>query len=122
MKNEGFVMVDHRASPGIPAELAPKFGYHPSQVKEGALFEAAMFGCPHCGTQVVKNPMRIRERGHCFKCNDVICDACTVIMRMPDYVHHTVKQVSDMVNSGKFVMSGSLALPVFTQTKDLPDG
>jgi hypothetical protein len=118
MKNEGYIMVDHRASPGLSAEVAEKFGYHPSQVKEGALFEAATYGCLHCGATVIKNPLRVRERGFCFQCNDNICDICWTVSREPGYVHRSMKQIADMVNSGKHTMSGSMSRPVFTCTGD----
>ena len=119
MKNEGYLMVDHRASPGIPAEKALRLGYHPSQVAEGQMFEAATYGCPHCGASVVKNPLRVRERAFCFQCNSNICDDCNVARIHPDYVHHTMQEIVDKVHSGKFTLSGSrMGRPILTPTGD----
>lgn len=91
-KQGGFVFVDHRASPGIPEDFARRMGYAPEQVREGALFEADTYTCPHCGTVVIKNPARIRARETCRKCNSFICDACYAAMSHPDYVHQTLMQ------------------------------
>jgi len=112
MKNEGYLMVDHRASPGIPEDMALRLGYHPSQVAEGRLFESATYGCPHCGGTVVKNPLRTRERATCWKCSSNVCDACAALMQEPDYVHTSVKQVVDLVQSGKYTLSGSMGRPI----------
>jgi predicted RNA-binding Zn-ribbon protein involved in translation (DUF1610 family) len=76
-------MVDHRASPGLPNN--PLMG-------EGTLFEAKTNHCPHCGTVVIMNPLRTRERSHCSKCNMYICDNCGIEMHLSDYVHKTYKQ------------------------------
>src|SRR5262245_28608223 len=115
-KHQGEVTVDHRASPGIPAELAERMGYHPSQVAEGKLFEAATQSCYHCGGVVVLNPLRTRERGHCFKCNRYICDLCVEAMRAPDYVHLPVKAIVDLVQSGKVTVGGTSVNPLLIPT------
>jgi len=115
--HDGEVMVDHRASPGIPAHLAAKFGYHPSQVAEGVVLEAATLGCPHCGSHVVLNPLRTRERAHCYQCNMYICDGCDFIRHEPDYVHRTITQVRELVSSGRYVMvGGTMGRPVLRRT------
>ena len=76
-------MVDHRASPGLPNN--PLMG-------EGTLFEAKTNHCSHCGTVVIMNPLRTRERSFCVSCNKYICDNCGISMRLPDYIHKTYKQ------------------------------
>ena len=85
---------------------------------EGQVFEAATFGCPHCGGTVVKNPLRTRERATCYKCSSHVCDVCAGVMQEPDYVHLPLKQVVDLVNSGKYTMSGSMGRPILTPTGD----
>jgi hypothetical protein len=85
-------MVDHRASPGLSQEDALKLGYHPSQVAEGKLFESKTNHCSHCGTIVIMNPMRTRDRCLCQSCNKYICDNCGIQMKMPNYVHKTYTQ------------------------------
>lgn len=85
---EGYLMVDHRASPGLPEDIARASGYDPLHCKEGKLFEAATLTCAHCKVGVVKNPKRVRERALCFKCGvKYICDFCAADMQRADYEH-----------------------------------
>lgn len=69
MKHEGYLVIDHRASPGIKSESNPLLG-------EGKFFEAATLSCNHCRCSVIMNPDRIRVRGHCPKCDEYLCDGC----------------------------------------------
>jgi ribosomal protein S27AE len=74
---EGYLMVDHRNSPGITeadllsipierrAEFAPRKG----------MFESPTIRCCHCGTMVILNPNRTRPRGYCGKCDHYTCDS-----------------------------------------------
>lgn len=87
MKQMGYLMVDHRASPGLPEDVARASGYDPKLAGEGKLFEADTMTCSHCKVSVIKNPLRTRDRGHCFSCNHYICDICAIAARQPDYVH-----------------------------------
>lgn len=73
---EGYLMVDHRASPGLPSGFMRNLGLDCPEAPEGKLVEAATLICCHCGNIYVKNPERTRARGHCFKCNDFECDGC----------------------------------------------
>jgi hypothetical protein len=66
--HEGWVMVDHRDSPGM--------GPRGSPLGAGSIFEAATYTCSHCQRVVVVNPMRTRERGYCAKCDARVCDEC----------------------------------------------
>lgn len=84
---EGWVFLDHRASPGFTKEQAEILNLPYDQVKEGAVFETASLTCSHCKCAVVKNPLRQRERAFCSKCNHYICDLCEYKSRQPDYVH-----------------------------------
>lgn len=113
----GEIVVDHRASPGLTEEEAIRHGYHPSQVKEGALFEAATMTCAHCGRIVIRNPLRTRERASCLKCSQYICDWCDEERRKPDYVHRPWKAVVDLVQSGRFTMAGTSVHPVLIPQK-----
>jgi hypothetical protein len=116
--HDGELFVDHRASPGLPERAAFRLGYHPSQVKEGAVFETACYSCSHCQTVVVMNPLRTRERGWCSKCDQYICDGCNMIRQETGYVHTSVKEIADLVHSGKFTMSGSMGRPILKPTGD----
>jgi hypothetical protein len=96
MQREGYIMIDHRASPGLPEDLARRHGFDPAQVGEGKLFEAAMLTCSHCKISKLKNPDRTRERGHCFKCHHYVCDTCAAMMNLPDYDHMPFEKVVDV--------------------------
>jgi hypothetical protein len=99
---EGELFLDHRASPGLPEDVARRMGYDPSQVGEGTLFEAATLMCAHCQQVVIKNPLRDRERAFCMQCGgSYICDQCDTRRREPDYVHMPIKQIVDLVATGK---------------------
>ncbi len=84
---EGYILIDHRASPGFTEEQAKTLNLPYEQVKEGAMLEMASLTCAHCKVAVIKNPLRIRERAHCFKCNHYICDLCEAKTRESDYIH-----------------------------------
>lgn len=80
MRKEGYLIIDHRASPGLTQEQALAMGLNPAQVSDGKMMEAGTATCCHCNAIVILNPMRVRERGHCRKCDAYICDnpACHV--------------------------------------------
>lgn len=90
--HEGYLMLDHRASPGFTPDEAKRLGYAPGLTSEGKLFETKTNHCTHCGTVVILNPLRERERAHCNACNKDICDNCGIEMKMPFYVHKTYKE------------------------------
>jgi hypothetical protein len=103
---QGELEVDHRASPGIPAEPARRMGYDPLDVREGAVARMATAFCPHCGSHVVLNPERKRARNMCFSCNSYICDGCAAAMRDPDYRHLTFAELAEKLKSGRFTAIG----------------
>ncbi len=116
MAKEGYLTVDHRASPGIPADAARKMGLDPSLVGEGKLYEAATKKCAHCPSVFIMNPLRTRERAYCMQCGGAyICDSCNLARSMPDYVHHSAQEIVEKVASGKFIMTGTTSLPVLTR-------
>jgi len=82
-KREGVLIVDHTFSPGISeAEAAKMRSYGHANilaVPEGTQLEIGTLTCAHCGTVVIKNPKRIRERGRCSKCDHFICDPCEAL-------------------------------------------
>lgn len=98
MKGEGYFMLDHRASPGIPEELAVKLGYDPAFVGEGKMLEGATLCCCHCKGHVIKRPERTRERASCPKCSHkFLCDGCAAAARHPDYDHLPFEKQIDVV-------------------------
>ena len=96
MKQMGYLTIDHRASPGIPADMARYLGYDPALTGEGKFYEADTLTCSHCKGVVVKNPFRARERASCLKCGGhYICDGCAFMATQPDYVHTPFVKVID---------------------------
>ena len=98
-KQMGYLMVDHRASPGLPEDVARWAGYDPAQCGEGKVFEQDTMTCSHCNCVVVKNNARVRERAKCMECDNreghYICDPCDWIRRQPGYVHTPMKKYID---------------------------
>jgi hypothetical protein len=108
-KNDGNgeAEIDHKASPGLPPNMARRMGFNPSDVGEGTVHRAATAFCPHCGSHVMLNPLRQRERNCCFKCNSYICDGCAAIASTPDYQHLTFAEIAEKVQSGRFTIAGT---------------
>lgn len=79
---EGYLLIDHRNSPGVPRDLMRQAGLDLAGAP-GAVFESATITCCHCNTVVILNPLRTRPRGHCRKCDKYVCDnpACHVECR-----------------------------------------
>lgn len=104
--NEGYLMLDHRASPGLTEAEARRLGYDPQSVREGRLLETATYTCPHfpCGTIVILNPNRQRERAFCRSCNAYICDNCARRALHPDYVHLTMDEAKEKIKSGRYAI------------------
>ena len=102
-RHEGYLFVDHSASPGLTEEQARMCGYDPKFVKEGKIYEAATLTCSHCGNAwngcgtsiVIKNPLRTREREYCRACDHYICDFCGIERQQPGYVHVPFKAKRD---------------------------
>lgn len=93
-QREGYLFLDHRASPGLPENMAKRIGGEAGS----KLIEAATLTCCHCKTAVIKNPFRQRERASCPKCSyKYLCDFCAAKAREPDYVHMPMEKVVDLV-------------------------
>ncbi len=110
---EGYLMIDHRASPGIPEGYFQALGFDMPEVPGGSMAEMAVLVCAHCQHQHFKNHKRTRERASCQKCGGAyICDVCEWRSRQPDYVHTPFKKVIDDVTNGKSIANPHLVLPV----------
>lgn len=71
----GWLVIDHRNSPGIPDDLAPQVAAAGGvPVPGGVEVELDTWTCAHCGQVVLKNPDRTRPREVCRKCMKVVCD------------------------------------------------
>lgn len=99
-RHEGYILVDHRSSPGLPEDIARAAGYDPVQCREGRMYESATLTCSHCGTAFVKNLFRTRERAYCAPCDHYICDFCDEKRQHPTYVHLPINKLADIVESG----------------------
>ncbi len=101
--NEGYLIIDQRESPGIPAEMTRSVaqpgtqghsdGGVPVSARKG-LFEAATFTCSHCQRVVIINPDRQRDRLYCKKCDHYLCDNCGGILAATG-VCKTYRQFTD---------------------------
>lgn len=121
MASEGELVIDHRASPGISEGLARSVGLPPQYLGEGKLYETATLWCCHCGVPQIKNPLRTRLRYSCAYCSGkYICDVCAAAAALPSYQHYSFDQLSDMVRSGRFTVSGTSSAPIVTEI--LPNG
>ena len=94
---EGYLLIDHRASPGLPADIARQSGFDPKFTSEGGILEASTMTCSHCTNSVVLNPERIRKREYCQKCDAYICDACHALTTVPNYQHASYVKISDLL-------------------------
>jgi len=75
-RQEGYLFVDHRESPGLPPDAALMTPGKPSPLIVGrsAMLESATITCSHCQVIVILNPLRDRPRGYCAKCDAYVCD------------------------------------------------
>lgn len=78
-RHEGYLLIDHRNSPGVSDELAATVGIPMRPGGGRGLFEAPTVTCSHCQVIVIVNPLRNRERAYCSKCDHYICDKCGVV-------------------------------------------
>jgi len=108
-KHDGYLMIDHRASPGIPADIAQTVGLDPKQCGEGKLLEMATLSCSHCRCCVIPNPLRTRERAYCQKCDHYICDLCAAVASTAGYSHLPFDKLVDITfsNAEKGIVLGS---------------
>lgn len=102
---DGELMIDNRAAgtPAIPGM--------------GSYAEVRTIGCRHCGGCWVENPLRVRPREYCRFCNRYMCDGCFARSKQPDYVHRTIDDLTEMVQSGKYTIAGgSVCNPILIRT------
>ena len=80
-RHAGYLLIDHRESPGVPAEMIQAAAKAGKQVFDSGrgLHEADVFICSHCNAGVVPNPKRTVELDWCGKCDHYICRTCAAI-------------------------------------------
>ena len=74
-RHEGWLVIDNRFGPGVPAEMIRASGKDAPVVAEGAMMECSTITCSHCHSVVILNPERTRQRNYCKKCDHYICDS-----------------------------------------------
>ncbi len=118
---EGYLIIDHRNSPGIPEELARRSGLPPGAVREGGVLEMKTKRCRHCGGVVVLNPERFRARHTCVGCGgEFICDGCKAASLEPGYIHRSFEHLADAVRSGRYILGGSPSAPLLIPSSSQP--
>lgn len=85
---EGYILIDHRASPGT------------TEIPEGKIFESALHVCNHCQRNVILNPNRTVALGRCPKCSRYICRACEATYHATN-VCFTIQELIDACGDGK---------------------
>lgn len=94
-RKEGYLLIDHRNSPGVPEADAVKCGLDPVQLRAGKLLEQATLRCEHCAGVYLKNPERTKQRAYCMSCDGYICDSCDGKRHAPDYIHAGFEKLAD---------------------------
>jgi hypothetical protein len=100
-RHEGYLMIDHRNSPGVPDAIAAAAGM-PLGAGRG-LHECAIVTCSHCGSGVMKNPDRRRAREWCKSCDHYICDRCAAVMaqtKICKTFNQLAEEVQEMATRG----------------------
>lgn len=108
---EGYFLMDHRNSPGVPDSVVVSQGLTPGAGQ--GIFESATFTCPYCERVVVMNPDRSRPRNFDKKTNHLICDGCEAL-RVSGVEMKTMKQLADeMLNEAA---KGSVSSETFSSS------
>lgn len=101
---EGYLLIDHRESPGITQAEAAQAGRGTIPVGRGMRFESATINCSHCSRLVVLNPDRSRERGYCPKCDHYICDTCEATRVATGVCYPFKRRVAEFIdNAAKII-------------------
>ena len=78
---EGYVLIDHRNSPGITREFVEANKLDAPAVGAGQVFECATSTCHVCGGDIILNPLRTRIRHFCYAHDAYRCDNCETAVR-----------------------------------------
>ena len=117
-KPRGYLFVDHRASPGIPADHARKYGLDPALVGEGKIFEADTINCAHCNGPKRLVPGHSYELNYCIMCGgDYICELCEAEKNKPDYKHIPFRKIVDLVATGEATALSLGVRPLLVPTR-----
>lgn len=81
-RGEGYLLIDHSASPGLSEEFMRANNLKGPVVPGGRSFESSIYTCPHCSRDILMHHERTRDRSYCFKCDSYICDNCGLLMKL----------------------------------------
>lgn len=102
--SEGYVLIDHRNSPGITPEFVRANNLDAPAVGAGVTYESALVVCSHCGRDVILNPNRTRDREWCYTCDGYICDGCGAAKKAGAAcvtVRQKIAQAFDTIQKGR---------------------
>lgn len=96
--HEGCLTINHRYSPGVCSE---DIRHLPGAIAvgKGQIFKSAVSVCGHCQRDIVLMPLRTRERGHCRKCDDYICDECTAQLWRTGICRTVQRRIDEILES-----------------------
>jgi hypothetical protein len=80
--DEGYVLIDHRNSPGISQEFIVANNLDAPAVGAGQMFESAIAVCHACGGDIILNPNRTRAREWCMEHDAYLCDRCALTRKL----------------------------------------
>lgn len=80
--DEGYVLIDHRNSPGVSKEFIIANNLNAPAVGAGQVFESAVVVCHSCGSDIILNPNRSRAREWCMEHDAYMCDRCALMRRL----------------------------------------
>lgn len=96
---EGYLEIDHRESPGISRELAAQVGHGTIPVEAGKRLQLATYMCPYCEAQIIRNPMRERDRAYCRKLDRYICDNCDLQRKLGVELKPMKQKIDEFVDA-----------------------
>lgn len=121
LRHDGELVLDHRVSPGLTASEARSVGLDGVNLGEGSIAEFRVLACNHCGGLQLMNPFRTRERGYCRLCDHYVCDLCKAVMARADYVHRTIGELAELVQSGHWRLNGPTTQPLLIPVRSGAD-
>lgn len=102
---EGYLLIDHRNSPGITPQEAAKAGKGTVPIGKGTMFESATINCSHCSSLIVLNPDRSRSRGYCPKCDHYVCDGCESVRAVTGECYPMKRRIDEFIdNASKIII------------------
>lgn len=97
---EGYLLIDHRESPGITQAEAAQAGRGTIPVGKGMRFESATTSCSNCRRLIVINPLRTRERFYCQKCDSYHCDECAGLTKITGVCKTMKQRLDEFIDNG----------------------